>query len=194
MATAAVGPGKWRALSFGRFPWASGEVRFEGSGARCLPPSPPPTLSPCPGTGNDGTDWEPPSEAELKVIQARRERQDKISKLMGEYLLKGYRMLGECCEDCGVRQLGRPWACAESAEGGRRVFCGPAGKPPSTSLFLPGDQASLLNWKIPSRSSHPTPATSLALQPLRKRLSQKERWSAPQAVFFTVSLPQMVSF
>ncbi|KAM3869584.1 protein ZNRD2 [Diretmus argenteus] len=38
----------------------------------------------------------------MKVIQARRERQDKISKLMGDYLLKGYRMLGECCELCGT--------------------------------------------------------------------------------------------
>lgn len=38
----------------------------------------------------------------MKVIQARRERQDKISKLMGEYLLKGYKMLGECCDLCGV--------------------------------------------------------------------------------------------
>ncbi|XP_048363001.1 protein ZNRD2 [Sphaerodactylus townsendi] len=54
------------------------------------------------GAGNDDSDWQPPSEAELKVIQARRERQDKISKLMSEYLLKGYRMLGECCEDCGT--------------------------------------------------------------------------------------------
>ncbi|XP_074467008.1 protein ZNRD2 isoform X2 [Sebastes fasciatus] len=38
----------------------------------------------------------------MKVIQARRERQDKISKLMGDYLLKGYRMLGECCDACGT--------------------------------------------------------------------------------------------
>ncbi|KAM4546272.1 protein ZNRD2 [Fundulus diaphanus] len=46
--------------------------------------------------------WEPPTEAEMKVIQARRERQDKISKLMGDYLLKGYRMLGDTCEVCGT--------------------------------------------------------------------------------------------
>ncbi|XP_062870468.1 protein ZNRD2 [Trichomycterus rosablanca] len=46
--------------------------------------------------------WEPPSEAEMKVLQARRERQDKISKLMGDYLLKGYKMLGECCDACGT--------------------------------------------------------------------------------------------
>ncbi|XP_056140356.1 protein ZNRD2 isoform X2 [Lampris incognitus] len=38
----------------------------------------------------------------MKVIQARRDRQDKISKLMGDYLLKGYKMLGECCELCGT--------------------------------------------------------------------------------------------
>lgn len=48
-------------------------------------------------------EWEPPSEAELKVFQARRERQDKISKLMGDYLLKGYKMLSNCCDTCGVR-------------------------------------------------------------------------------------------
>lgn len=47
-------------------------------------------------------EWEPPTEAEMKVIEARRERQDKISKLMGAYLLKGYRMLGECCDVCGT--------------------------------------------------------------------------------------------
>lgn len=50
-------------------------------------------------------EWEPPTEAEMKVIQARRERQDKISKLMGEYLLKGYKMLGECCDLCGVSDV-----------------------------------------------------------------------------------------
>uniref|UniRef100_G3QAX0 Zinc ribbon domain containing 2 n=1 Tax=Gasterosteus aculeatus TaxID=69293 RepID=G3QAX0_GASAC len=38
----------------------------------------------------------------MKVIQARRDRQDKISKLMGDYLLKGFRMLGECCDVCGT--------------------------------------------------------------------------------------------
>ncbi|XP_061659994.1 protein ZNRD2 isoform X2 [Syngnathoides biaculeatus] len=37
----------------------------------------------------------------MKVIQARRERQDQISKVMGEYLLKGYKMLAECCDVCG---------------------------------------------------------------------------------------------
>ncbi|KAM8834926.1 protein ZNRD2 [Synchiropus picturatus] len=47
-------------------------------------------------------EWEPPTEAEMKVIQARRERQDKISKLMGDYLLKGYKMLGDCCDVCGT--------------------------------------------------------------------------------------------
>ncbi|XP_069574996.1 protein ZNRD2 [Brachyistius frenatus] len=52
--------------------------------------------------GEDDFEWEPPSEAEMKVIQARRERQDKISKLMGGYLLKGYKMLGDCCDVCGT--------------------------------------------------------------------------------------------
>lgn len=51
---------------------------------------------------DDDFEWTPPSESEMKVIHAQRERQDKISKLMGAYLLKGYKMLGECCEQCGV--------------------------------------------------------------------------------------------
>lgn len=36
------------------------------------------------------------------MLQARRERQDRISRLMGDYLLRGYRMLGETCADCGT--------------------------------------------------------------------------------------------
>jgi hypothetical protein len=48
-------------------------------------------------------EWVPPSEAEMKVIEARRERTDKISQLMGEYLLKGYKMLGIVCDICEVR-------------------------------------------------------------------------------------------
>ncbi|XP_041351972.1 protein ZNRD2-like isoform X2 [Gigantopelta aegis] len=46
-------------------------------------------------------DWQPPSEAEMKLIRARRDRSDKISKLMGDYLLKGYKMLSTVC-DCGT--------------------------------------------------------------------------------------------
>ncbi|GAB5578088.1 protein ZNRD2 [Prionailurus iriomotensis] len=54
------------------------------------------------GAEVDDFSWEPPSEAETKVLQARRERQDRISRLMGDYLLRGYRMLGETCADCGT--------------------------------------------------------------------------------------------
>ncbi|XP_023212318.1 protein ZNRD2-like [Centruroides vittatus] len=46
--------------------------------------------------------WEPPSESEMKIIQARRDRQDKISSITGEYLLKGYKMLSTLCEICGT--------------------------------------------------------------------------------------------
>ena len=38
---------------------------------------------------NPDNDWKPPTEAEQKVLLARRERSDKISKRMAEYLLKG---------------------------------------------------------------------------------------------------------
>ncbi|XP_048734020.1 protein ZNRD2-like [Ostrea edulis] len=45
-------------------------------------------------------EWHPPSEAEMKILEARRERSDRISKLMGDYLLKGYKMLGSVCQIC----------------------------------------------------------------------------------------------
>ena len=32
----------------------------------------------------------------------RRERSDTISKLLGDYLLKGYKMLGSTCGECDV--------------------------------------------------------------------------------------------
>ena len=54
---------------------------------------------------SDDFEWTPPTEAELKVIQAKRERADKISKLMGDYLLKGYRMLGTTCKTCDVSSI-----------------------------------------------------------------------------------------
>ncbi|XP_052617231.1 protein ZNRD2 [Peromyscus californicus insignis] len=54
------------------------------------------------GAEVDDFAWEPPTEAETKVLQARRERQDRISRLMGDYLLRGYRMLGDTCADCGT--------------------------------------------------------------------------------------------
>ena len=57
---------------------------------------------------DDGADleWVPPSEAEQKVLNARRERSDKISKRMGDYLLKGYKMLATTCRICGTIDLG----------------------------------------------------------------------------------------
>ncbi|XP_060032060.1 protein ZNRD2 isoform X3 [Erinaceus europaeus] len=72
----------------------------------------------------DDFSWEPPTEAETKVLQARRERQDRISRLMGDYLLRGYRMLSETCEDCGVRR--------DSRRG-----CGPGAARPPARTPLP---------------------------------------------------------
>ncbi|XP_069596374.1 protein ZNRD2 [Ranitomeya imitator] len=50
----------------------------------------------------DDDTWSPPSESDMKILRARRDRQDKISRMMGDYLLKGYRMLGESCDTCGT--------------------------------------------------------------------------------------------
>ena len=55
-------------------------------------------------TENDW-EWQPPSDAEMKIIQARRERSDRISKIMGSYLLKGYKMLASECKNCGVMYI-----------------------------------------------------------------------------------------
>ena len=56
-------------------------------------------------SGMDDDDWRPPTEAEQKVLAAKRERSDKISKLMGDYLLKGYKMLATSCRACGTIEL-----------------------------------------------------------------------------------------
>ncbi|XP_061200418.1 protein ZNRD2 isoform X1 [Neopsephotus bourkii] len=40
-----------------------------------------------------------PAAAEL---EARRERQEWVSRAMGQLLLRGYRMLGRCCPHCGT--------------------------------------------------------------------------------------------
>ena len=49
---------------------------------------------------------EKPSNNMDKITQEKynksRERSDRISALMGQYMLKGYRMLGSTCEVCGV--------------------------------------------------------------------------------------------
>ncbi|KAA0183495.1 hypothetical protein FBUS_00711 [Fasciolopsis buskii] len=42
------------------------------------------------------------SEEEKQAIAAQQKRSDKISSLMGEYLLKGWRMLDESCPKCGT--------------------------------------------------------------------------------------------
>ena len=55
--------------------------------------------------GDEDAEWKPPTEAEQKVLQARRERSDKISKLMGEYLLKGHKMLATTCSKCSTIEL-----------------------------------------------------------------------------------------
>jgi len=54
---------------------------------------------------SEDEEWTPPTEAELKVLAARRERSDKISKLMGDYMLKGYRMLATLCPLCECVEL-----------------------------------------------------------------------------------------
>ncbi|KAI8784969.1 Sjoegren syndrome/scleroderma autoantigen 1, partial [Biomphalaria glabrata] len=51
-------------------------------------------------TKMDLDEWQPPTEAEMKIIKARQERSNKISQIMSTYLLKGYKMLGSVCSEC----------------------------------------------------------------------------------------------
>lgn len=43
------------------------------------------------------------SEEQRSALEERRQRSEKISRLMGPYLLKRYRMLSETCNVCKVR-------------------------------------------------------------------------------------------
>jgi len=67
----------------------------------------------------DDDNWKPPSEAELKELERRRERGNKISKLMGQYMLKGYRMLDAMCPVCSAVMLQTP-----ISEGGMKYCVG----------------------------------------------------------------------
>ncbi|XP_045153226.1 protein ZNRD2 isoform X1 [Echinops telfairi] len=80
---------------------ACGGLWLRGTGGSSLRQDPPAPCASLPPEVDDFS-WEPPTEAETKVLQARRERQDRISRLMGDYLLRGYRMLGETCSECGT--------------------------------------------------------------------------------------------
>eukprot|EP00112_Aurelia_sp_Birch-Aquarium-sp1_P023042 Seg6720.1 transcript_id=Seg6720.1/GoldUCD/mRNA.D3Y31 product="Sjoegren syndrome/scleroderma autoantigen 1" protein_id=Seg6720.1/GoldUCD/D3Y31 len=42
------------------------------------------------------------SDEEKHALELRRERSNKVSRLMGDYLLKGYKMLGTTCNKCGT--------------------------------------------------------------------------------------------
>lgn len=46
--------------------------------------------------------WERPTTEQRAEAKKRKTRNDQISSLMGDYLLKGYRMLGSTCSTCGV--------------------------------------------------------------------------------------------
>ncbi|KAM6157865.1 protein ZNRD2 [Rhynchocyon petersi] len=80
---------------------ACGGLWLRGAGSTSLRQDSPAPCASLPPEVDDFS-WEPPTEAETKVLQARRERQDRISRLMGDYLLRGYRMLGETCSECGT--------------------------------------------------------------------------------------------
>jgi len=50
--------------------------------------------------GSEADFWRTPSESELEESKKRRQRSDEVSRIMSEYLLKGYRMLATYCPLC----------------------------------------------------------------------------------------------
>ncbi|XP_065718264.2 protein ZNRD2 isoform X2 [Patagioenas fasciata] len=50
---------------------------------------------------NAGAEAAAEAAAEAEAA-ARRERQERVSRALGELLLRGYRMLGRCCPRCGT--------------------------------------------------------------------------------------------
>ena len=61
--------------------------------------------TPVDDTNGDTNHWKPPTEEEQKLLQLKRERSDKISKLMSQYLLKGHKMLATTCDICTTIEL-----------------------------------------------------------------------------------------
>lgn len=43
-----------------------------------------------------------PTEEERLAWEEQQQKREKLSNTMGQYLLKGYRMLGTNCKNCGV--------------------------------------------------------------------------------------------
>ncbi|XP_064402858.1 protein ZNRD2-like [Halichondria panicea] len=54
--------------------------------------------------------WHPPTltEAEKTALQVKQKQREQLSSAMGQYLLKGYRMLGSNCAICGNILLRAP--------------------------------------------------------------------------------------
>ena len=46
--------------------------------------------------------WVEPSHEEKQLMAQKRKIRDRISSQMGQYLLKGYKMLDKTCESCAV--------------------------------------------------------------------------------------------
>ena len=46
--------------------------------------------------------WPKPSEEEVQKWEEQRKLRDRISSEMGQYLLKGYKMLDKTCKECAV--------------------------------------------------------------------------------------------
>ncbi|XP_074874457.1 protein ZNRD2 isoform X1 [Buteo buteo] len=127
-------------------------------------------------------------------LEARRGRQERVSRAMGQLLLRGYRMLGRCCPHCGTILLQDKQqqlycvTCQEldcDGEGG-----GPAPEPPAAPSPPPlqpaaprpehceGAATGLRGASASSSSDPPGPPEEGAVGAARAAVLEKLGWAA----------------
>ena len=79
--------------------------------------------------------YHPPSEVEQQRLQLARERSNKISKILGDYLLKGYKMLGSTCNKCQTILL-EDRQGEDYCVGCTEVDCAPVNQPDVTHVHV----------------------------------------------------------
>ncbi|CBY35586.1 unnamed protein product [Oikopleura dioica] len=91
----------------------------------------------------DECDWTPPSAAEMEVMKQKRNRSDRVSSLMGQYMLKGYRMLDKYCPICSSILLQTPQAqggtnyCVSCVDVAAEEAAAEAKKQPKAAFVVP---------------------------------------------------------
>ncbi|XP_066931073.1 protein ZNRD2-like [Clytia hemisphaerica] len=111
----------------------------------------------------------PMSEEDQLRLKKQRERNNKISKLMGDYLLKGYKMLGSTCNKCQAILL-RDRQGEDYCVGCVEVDAPPQYQPnssssqsrPNTTSQITGGRMELDSRSTPTSRNEPTNSTTFS--------------------------------